>query len=97
MRNAMIIDPMDDVAVAIEPISKGETAEYQCNEKTITLTAAEDIPIYHKIAVREIPKGAPVTKYGEHIGLAACDIRPGEHVHEHNVMSHREDLDRKQV
>lgn len=58
MINAMIIDLKDTVAVAIEPIAKGE----------------------------------PVVKYGEHIGLAANDIKIGEHVHRHNVESHRENL-----
>ena len=37
-------------------------------------------------------KGTEVVKYGEHIGLAACDIHVGEHVHVHNVQNHRENL-----
>ena len=58
MLNAMIIDVKDNVAVAIEPITKGE----------------------------------PVVKYGEHIGIAGCDIKAGERVHVHNVENHREEL-----
>ena len=44
------------------------------------------------IAIKEMPKGTEVVKYGEHIGLAACDIHVGEHVHVHNVQNHRENL-----
>ena len=38
MLNAMIIDVKDNVAVAIEPITKGETITYLCEGKEVTLT-----------------------------------------------------------
>ncbi len=95
MRNAMIIDGKDNVAVAIEPIAKGDTVTYLSGDQEISLTAAQDITIYHKLAVRDIAKDEPIVKYGEHIGVAACDIKAGEHVHVHNVGSHREDLEAK--
>ena len=41
---------------------------------------------------KDIPADAPIVKYGEHIGHAARDIKQGEHVHEHNVKSVRENL-----
>ena len=44
----------------------------------------------------DIAKGEPVVKYGEHIGVAGADIRTGEHVHVHNVESHRETLEAKE-
>ena len=92
MQNAIIIDAKDNVAVAIEPISKGDLVSYVVNGQEITLTAQQDITIYHKLACRDIAKGEPVVKYGEHIGIAGCDIKAGEHVHVHNVEDHREDL-----
>ena len=92
MLNAMIIDVKDNVAVAIEPITKGETITYLCEGQEVTLTAAQDITIYHKLARKDIAKGEPVVKYGEHIGIAGCDIKAGEHVHVHNVEDHRETL-----
>lgn len=95
MRNAIIIDGKDNVAVAIEPIAKGDTVTYAANGQDVSLTAAQDIIIYHKIAIRDIPKGEPVVKYGEHIGIASQDIRTGEHVHVHNVEGHRENLEEK--
>ena len=88
--NAMMIDPKDNVAVAIEPIRKGE--EIVLRGGTAGVTATEEITIYHKVAVRPIAKGEPVVKYGEHIGLASEDIAPGSHVHTHNVADHREAL-----
>ena len=93
MINAMIIDPSDNVIVAIEPIHAGEAVNYLCEGKVHTLTAASDITIYHKLACRPIAKGEPVCKYGQHIGVAACNIQPGEHVHVHNVESKRENLE----
>ena len=93
MPNAMIIDARDNVAVAIEPIGKGEAVTYQGQGEEKDLRALEDITIYHKIAVRDIPEGEPIVKYGEHIGVAARSIRAGEHVHTHNVQSRRENLE----
>lgn len=93
MCNAMLIDPADDVVVAIEAIAQGEAVEYLCGGETVRLSAQEDITIYHKVARRALAAGAPVSKYGQHIGVAARDIRAGEHVHVHNLASHREQLD----
>lgn len=91
MRNAMIIDAKDNVAVAIEPIAKGETAVYVCGGQEMSLTVQEDITIYHKLATRDIQAGEPVVKYGEHIGAATTFIPKGAHVHVHNVESVKED------
>ena len=95
MLNAMIVEPQDNVIVAIEPIKKGDTVTYMCAGEEKSLTALEDVTIYHKLASCDIPKGAPIVKYGEHIGLAARDIKKGEHVHTHNLEEHRENLDTK--
>ena len=95
MRNAMIIDGKDNVIVAIEPIAKGDTVTYLCGGQEKTLTALEDITIYHKLAACDISAGEPVVKYGEHIGISVSDIKAGAHVHVHNVEGHRENLDDK--
>jgi len=95
MLNGMIVEPVDNVVVAIEPVKKGETVTYMCAGEEKRLTAAEDITIYHKLAACDIAKGQPIVKYGEHIGLAARDIKQGEHVHTHNLEEHRENLEAK--
>lgn len=44
-----------------------------------------DLKNGHKYALRSIAEGEPVIKYGFPIGFAAAPIRPGEHVHTHNL------------
>jgi altronate hydrolase len=43
------------------------------------------IPPGHKIAVRALAPGQPVRRYGQVIGFASQAIRPGQHVHVHNL------------
>lgn len=96
MQNGIIIDSLDNVGVAIENIKKGEEIVYLAEDQsTIRLEAADNIPIYHKFATRDIAAKEPIVKYGQHIGLAAVAISKGQHVHVHNVKSARENLDRK--
>lgn len=90
--NAVMIDKKDNVVVAIEMIKKGDLIFYKRDNENIELEALTDIQIYHKLANKDVKKGEPVIKYGEHIGIAARDIYKGEHVHVHNVESHREEL-----
>ena len=84
-----------DIYESGAPVPGDSTPDVAWLDKTGGLhevTAVTDIPIYHKFAIRDMQKGEPVVKYGEHIGLAARDIQAGEHVHTHNVENHREQL-----
>lgn len=92
MIKALVIDKKDNVGVIIEPGIKGDKVIYKVNENIEKITLLTNIPIYHKFAIIDINKGNPIIKYGEHIGLAAQDIKKGEHIHEHNIESHREVL-----
>lgn len=83
------------MAVVIEPVRRGESVIFEREGREASLTALEDITIYHKVAVCTIPRGEPVVKYGEHIGIASRDIREGEHVHTHNLRGRRENLESK--
>src|SRR5690606_25094398 len=49
------------------------------------VAAFERIPRGHKVAIAPIAEGEPVLKYGQIIGYATRAIRPGEHVHLHNL------------
>lgn len=89
---AAMIDARDNVAVVLGPVKKGDPISFFKGGAACEITAPGDVPPYHKIACAFIPKGAPVVKYGEHIGLAAQDIQPGSHVHVHNVLDNREAL-----
>ena len=80
--NEMIrITPRDTVAVALRPLSAGDTVS--CGGTEITLK--DDLPMGHKAALREIRRGEPVIKYGYPIGEATEDIPAGTHVHTHNL------------
>jgi altronate dehydratase len=88
MRNALVIDEKDSVAVVIHPIKAGEEVVYAFpSGKEAKLTASQDIPLFHKVALRDVPKGDPVIKYGEYIGVATADIKKGDWVHTHNLES----------
>ncbi len=91
MRNGIVIDRRDNVAVAIYQLEGGSEVTYTLPDGTEeTLTAVEPIPLFHKIARTDIAKGERVVKYGEYIGVATCDIKRGEHVHTHNCASNDE-------
>lgn len=73
MNDLFIINPIDNVAVALHSLKSGECG------------ATQDIPAGHKMALRSIGRGENVIKYGYPIGHATCDILPGQWVHVHNV------------
>lgn len=85
MINAILVNPKDSVVIVNRPIEKGEWVEFVRQGQTRRMEAKNAIPIYHKISLQDIPKGQPVIKYGETIGLATQDISVGEHVHTHNL------------
>ncbi len=80
--NVIVINPKDNVAVALADIRKGEQAALP--DGTI-VDAVSDIPYSHKIALIDIAKGADIIKYGELIGEAKTGIKKGEWVHTHNL------------
>ena len=51
----------------------------------LAVTALEDIPQGHKMAVKPIKNGENVIKYGFPIGHATADAEPGTWMHTHNV------------
>lgn len=84
--DAFLLNPADDVAVALRPIAAGEAVRVRGGH---SVTARADIPMAHKLALRAIAAGAPVRKYGEIIGQACTTIAAGDHVHVHNIVSRR--------
>jgi len=75
----------DNVATAKFPIKPGSLLIFT----KYKIIAKEEIPFGHKIALRRISKGGSVLKYGERIGRAIREIKPGELVHVHNVVGER--------
>ena len=85
MVNGMFIDPKDSVVTLAGAVEPGDTVVYTDGGEKIEVTVLDPIPVYHKMAVKAVPKGGRVMKYGELIGIASSDITPGQHVHTHNV------------
>jgi (2R)-sulfolactate sulfo-lyase subunit alpha len=85
-------DRKDDVGVAVIDIKAGEQVSgltLDDSRQSVTLKALADIPLGHKIALRDFKKGDTVTKYGQDIGKVVAPIRKGDHVHVHNVKTKR--------
>ncbi len=82
----------DDVVIATAALVRGTTIE--TNGARMTLD--RDVAAGHKIAVRSREVGDPLRRYGHVIGVASSPIRPGDHVHLHNLRqadSPRDDQD----
>lgn len=76
---ALLLNPVDDVAVARRRLAKGEPTGLG------GITANQLIPRGHKVAVRGVPAGTALRKFGQVIGVATQDIATGDHVHLHNL------------
>ena len=87
MANAIVIDPEDDVATLLQAAAPGETVVWKTSDDHVDLRTCEAVPEGHKVALKDIPKGTVVRKYGYAIARAERDIRKGEHVHTHNLMA----------
>ena len=53
------------------------------------ITAKQDIPIGHKVALKDLTEGDTVFKYGEDIGKMVGTAAKGAHVHTHNCKTKR--------
>lgn len=91
LKIALKVDANDNVAtIFADGIEDGTDVEIRDKMGGCTSVATIGaVPYGHKIAVRDIRKGEPVIKYGEHIGAASADIRKGEYVHIHNMVAMR--------
>jgi hypothetical protein len=87
MSNVIRLHPADNVGVALRELQKGEPLD--CIDDPVSVTLRQGIPEAHKVALAAVREGGPITKYGIQIGIATAAIRPGEHVHVHNVVSAR--------
>ena len=85
MQNFLKINDNDNVVVALNVIPQGETITVEVSGQNSQVTAREEIPAGHKMAVCDIPAGGEVIKYGYRIGNAKEDIPAGAWIHTHNV------------
>jgi altronate dehydratase len=80
--NAVIhLHPADNIAIARVSLSPGQ----QLRVDGIAVTVEDPVPAGHKVALRAIPAGENIVRYGQMMGRARMRIEPGRHVHTHNV------------
>jgi (2R)-sulfolactate sulfo-lyase subunit alpha len=90
--HCVLHDPDDSVAViVVEGIKAGTplTGLVLYEDRTIALECRQDIPIGHKVALKDMAVGDTVIKYGVDIGKVVQPIRKGEHAHVHNIKTKR--------
>ncbi|MBN1291124.1 MAG: UxaA family hydrolase [Candidatus Latescibacteria bacterium] len=82
---ALFLDSKDNVAILLDSVLKGDLIFLKGTEKSVQAT--QPIETGHKIALTHIEKSAAIIKYGQQIGIATTDIKPGEWIHLHNMES----------
>jgi len=92
MKHGILLHELqDDVGVAVTDLKKGSiigavTLEGKAAGKVKLLS---NVPLGHKVALRDLAKDKPVIKYGRPVGKAVQPISRGAHVHTHNVKTLR--------
>jgi (2R)-sulfolactate sulfo-lyase subunit alpha len=92
MIHFVVHDENDSVGVVVvEGVKSGQSLEgwIMDQDKSLKVTARQDIPIGHKLAIRDLANGATVIKYGVDIGRTVSPIKVGEHAHVHNIKTKR--------
>ena len=89
--SALIHEETDDVAIAIVDLNAGVDIKVKTMDgvEVGTIKIIDDIPLGHKISMREIEEGNEVIEYGHTIGKAVKTIPKGAYVHTHNIVSIR--------
>ena len=77
MNRTIQVDKRDNVAIIVD---SGGLKKDALLDNGIRLI--EDVPQGHKVALSHLTTDAPIIRYGEIIGYAATDIRPGQWIHE---------------
>ena len=95
--NALLMDEKDNVVTCVKEVAAGQTVVYQKGGQLCTLTAAQDIPYCHKVALEPLAEGADVIKYGELIGRTLAPIEKGGWVSHENIYSVPRDYDSELV
>ena len=88
-KQAVVINPNDNVATVVNDFSAQTVIRFFIDQTEHSVQLVQDIPLGHKVAIREIKAGQAVIKYAESIGLATETIKPGQHVHIHNMETQR--------
>ena len=87
----LVHEKADSVGVATVVLKAGETAEglYMDTQEKIKMKANHDIPLGHKIALKDHAVDEGVIKYGHDIGRIVASVKAGDHVHIQNLKTRR--------
>ena len=92
MIHCILHDAEDTVAVVVvEGVKSGTaiTGWIMDEDRTVQLEARQDIPIGHKVALRDMAPGDTVLKYGIDMGKVVAPIQAGDHAHVQNIKTKR--------
>jgi (2R)-sulfolactate sulfo-lyase subunit alpha len=92
MIHFVLHDARDSVAVVVvEGVKAGMdlTGWIMDDDRLIAMAALQDIPIGHKVALKDMAAGDTVIKYGIDMGRVLAPIKAGEHAHVHNIKTKR--------
>jgi len=88
----LVHDRRDNVGVVVVENLTGGTdilGVVTEDNSEIRTVCNQDVPIGHKVALRDLAVGESVIKYGQDIGKVVQPIRRGDHVHTHNLKTKR--------
>ena len=89
----LLVHERDDTVgvVGVEGLAAG--TDMLCvvthDNSSFRLTAKADVPIGHKVALKDLRAGDTAIKYGQDIGRMVADVPAGAHVHVHNLKTKR--------
>jgi len=92
MAHAILLhEPDDDVGVAVRDLKKGEQVGTVTLEgKSVAdIKLVDDVPLGHKVAMKDLTQGKDVIEYGRVIGATSQSAARGSHVHTHNLKTKR--------
>jgi (2R)-sulfolactate sulfo-lyase subunit alpha len=92
MIHFVLHDARDTVAVVVvEGVKAGTpmTGWIMDEDKMVEVQARQDIPIGHKVALKDMAVGDTVLKYGIDMGKVVAPIKAGEHAHVQNIKTKR--------
>ena len=90
-KGILLHEPDDDVGVTAMDLKAGEVVQAVTleGEPVSEITLVEDVPLSHKVAMRDMQADKHVIEYGREIGYASRAIAAGAHVHTQNLKSLR--------
>jgi len=88
----LVHDHADNVGVVVVEGLKAGTrmlCVVTADDTSFELVVNADVPIGHKVALKDLSAGDTAIKYGEDIGKFVDTVKQGGHVHTHNLKTKR--------